>query len=528
MARRNKESDLRVGGLSVAARFTLFMTLALAPLLTLSGWMLYKNTAKVTDSVLENSMVEAVKIRAEDEALASSLNRARVLALHYRDIYIDVRERNTERLKEYQDAPDSNKQKSKLTSELNAAEVEYQHYEQELRREVGEAKKNAVWRSISNQARDLDRVKVGSVVYGKGNRPGVVYQYKSGDQVVNMVVPDVADEAGKGLLGLILSSTLGVMLVAAVVAAWVGSQVGRPIQEIVGDVRQISTGDFSHRTRVKAGGEVAVLARTIDRMATSLGEAQDTKLELQMREREVEVASEVREALLADSLPEIQGFEVGAVHLPSEEMSGDFHDFIELADGRVGLLVCDVSGDGVPGTLVGATARAYLRTELLRGGDVREAFETVNRYLARDVRRGMYVSALYALVDPRASTAHVVCAGHKIPLVRFSGSDKKVRLIQPEGIALAFDKGPIFERALKVQEIPLEPGDRLVLANTGAVELRNPDGVELGEKELYKRIMRHGGNSSEEFLERMRTVLESFADGSTLDRDASLVTIGKV
>ncbi len=528
MARRSRDSELRVGGLSVAARFALFMTIALAPILTISGWLLYENATKVTDNVLEDAMVQAVKLRAEEERVSRRIVRARTLAEHYRDRYVEVRERNNAALKELLDVPENEERKQKIRSDTQVYELEYGRYQRELQQELDHAKQSEIWRATSDQARELDQVVVTNVVYGPRELVGLVYQHKRDDAVVNLVVPDIADEAGKGLLGLILGSTLAAMLVAGLVAAWVGSQVGGPIQEIVGDVRQISTGDFGHRTRVKTGGEVAVLARTIDRMARTLGEAQETELELQMREREVELAAEVREALLADTLPQAEGYEFGVMHLASEEMSGDFHDFIELADGRIGLLVCDVSGEGVPGTLVGATARAYLRTELLRGGDVRAAFETVNRYLAGDVRRGMYVSALYALVDPPTATAQVVCAGHKIPLVRFCAADNKVRLIQPEGIALAFDKGPIFDRALTIQEVQLDPGDRFVLANTGAVEIRNPAGEELGEKQIYAVVMRHGAHNTEDFLERIRTVLESFADGEPLARDASLVAIGRI
>ena len=139
----------------------------------------------------------------------------------------------------------------------------------------------------------------------------------------------------------------------------------------------------------------------------------------------------------------------------------------------------------------------------------------------------MYVTALYALVDPRKATVQVACAGHKTPLIRYTAEDGKVRLVQPEGIALAFDKGPIFERALQVQEVPIEPGDRLVLVNTAAAEIVDADGREIGEKDLYTKIMRHGKRASDDFVERLRTVLESHADGEPIPRDVSILTIAR-
>ena len=112
-------------------------------------------------------------------------------------------------------------------------------------------------------------------------------------------------------------------------------------------------------------------------------------------------------------------------------------------------------------------------------------------------------------------------------MIRFTAEDGKVCLVQPEGIALAFDKGPIFERALQVQEIPIEVGDRLVMVNTAAVEIANPDGQEIGEKELYTKVMRHGARPSADFLERLRTVLESYADGEPIPRAVSILTISR-
>ena len=126
--------------------------------------------------------------------------------------------------------------------------------------------------------------------------------------------------------------------------------------------------------------------------------------------------------------PDVTGYDLRAAHLPSDELLGDFHHFVTLDDGRVGVLVCDVSGAGVPAALVGATARAYLATELERGDDLLEAFRLVNRRIQEDVRRGMYVTALYCLVDPAHHSAQVVCAGHKVPLLRYTAADGRVTL----------------------------------------------------------------------------------------------------
>jgi serine phosphatase RsbU (regulator of sigma subunit) len=139
----------------------------------------------------------------------------------------------------------------------------------------------------------------------------------------------------------------------------------------------------------------------------------------------------------------------------------------------------------------------------------------------------MYVSALYLLVDPVEGIAHAVCAGHKIPIVRFSAADGKVRLIQPEGIALAFDKGPIFDRRLELAHVPIEPGDRLVLVNSGAVVVADEQGKELGEKPLFAHILKCAPLSTEQFLARMRGALEGLAGEAGVPRPISIVTVAR-
>ena len=331
---------------------------------------------------------------------------------------------------------------------------------------------------------------------------------------------------GRDLLGMIVGILIVVVMVGAGVALWVANQVSRPIQRLVEDVRQIAKGDLKHKTRAVGVGEVQLLARSIDRMTRELETAQEAELELSVREREMDLASGVREALLPLTTPLVEGFDIGALRLSSATLGGDFHDFIEREDGRVGLLVCDVSGQGVPAALVGATARSYLRAELMHADDELAAFRKVNRWLAGDVRRGMFVTALYVLVDPGADRARVVCAGHKLPLLRYAAEDGKLRVVHPEGIALGFDKGPVFDRRLEAIDVPLEPGDRLFLSNSAPVAMVNASGRELGEKAFYSRVQKHAALPVLQSLKALRGDLDQFTGGQ-IPSDVSLVTLAR-
>ncbi|MEW6073341.1 MAG: SpoIIE family protein phosphatase [Planctomycetota bacterium] len=371
-----------------------------------------------------------------------------------------------------------------------------------------------------------------AITYGSEHRPGTIYYLpdvanRENPVPVHKILVPGDLRLGRDMLGIIAGILLVVVLVGAGMAMLVAKQVTRPIHEIIEDVRHIARGELAHRTRAVGAGEIELLARSIDRMTRDLEEAQDAEVALSIREREMEFATGVREALLPLATPVVAGYDLGSAHLGSPDIGGDFHCFVELEDGRVGLLVCDVSGQGVPAALVGATARSYLRSELARGEDPGAAFRRINRWLGEDVRRGMFVTALYVLIDPAAATATAICAGHKVPLVRYTAADGKVRLVHPEGIALGFDKGPVFDQRLEVQSMPLAEGDRLVLCNSAPVRLVNPEGRELGEKAFYARILKHAPLDSAHFLKALRRDILQFVGEDEVPYDVSLVTISR-
>ncbi len=370
-------------------------------------------------------------------------------------------------------------------------------------------------------------VMIHSVMMGdEQKREGTLYQLRSEKGELSELLIPAEEEGGAGaFLRVIVALMVGVVFVGAVVALWVANQVSKPIVNIVHDIRQISKGDFRHRTRASGGGEIELLARSIDRMTHELEEAQDAQLELSIRQHEMELAGGVHEALLPQTTPLIDGFDLGASHMSSAHFGGDFHEFINLEDGRVGLLVCDVSGEGIPAALVGATARSCMRAALLRGEPVVETLKQINRELATDLRRGMFVTALYALLDPRTGSLEVASAGHKVPLLRYSASDRKLHLIHPEGLALGIGKGAVFERSLESTTVNMGAGDRLLMANSAPLGLTNPAGDELGEKAFYSLVLRHAQLPTTKFLRELRHSLLNYAESEEATIDVSLVTL---
>ncbi|MAF66926.1 MAG: hypothetical protein CMJ84_14885 [Planctomycetes bacterium] len=460
---RAAEQDRRVGGLPLRAKFTLAMSLSLAAVMVVAGYLLKQSISRISANSLENRVIQGLELSARE-----------------------LQSTNFEQ------------QGEKATSFRGSPVLRY----------------DAIY--------GMDRGEVIPAWYYEYRDPNLPDGQK---RPARFLIPKETAETDKGVGRLIAGITLVVIIVGGFVALLVSNHVVQPINAIVNDIRQIARGNLHHRSRVKAGGEVALLARTVNRMAEDLEEAQEVEIELSVREREMEVANEVREALHVESTPACAGYDLGGIHIGAAQPGGDFHDFIASDEGRVGVLVCGVSGQGVPGALVGATARAYLRSELSRSVHCEDALRRVNRFLAMDVRRGMYVTAMYVLIDPQAHTVDVACAGHKVPLLHYVAAKRSLRLIQPEGIALGFDKGPVFDRTLQVQRIVLESEDRIVLANTGPVSVQDEEGDELGERPFYKLVHANAGGSTASMLAALEEAVSSFAGDQPFPNDITIASV---
>lgn len=375
-----------------------------------------------------------------------------------------------------------------------------------------------------------NRVARTHVELADGGGPALLYEYQVLEYVGEpdtVIVPAAARDAEGAFTGLWLTIALALVGIGLVLGFVVAEQVKVPLNRIMERIRQMSGEGDRPRGAPGKVESVEVLAHSVGRVSRQLSQAREVEEELSVRQRELDLAAGVREALLPQQVPAPRGWRIAARHLSSERFGGDFHDFIEPSDGLLGVLVCDVSGQGVPAAMIGGAARSYLRSELARGTELGDALKRVNHELGRDVRRGMYVSALYLLVELSSGRARLACAGHKAPLLRVASSDGKLRTLQPEGIALGLDRGPVFDRTLKVAHVEIEPGDRLVLTTTGPLRMPDAGGNELGEKAFYAAVVRSAAKTPDECLDSIRALLEKHAGGAELPVECSLVVLSR-
>ena len=196
----------------------------------------------------------------------------------------------------------------------------------------------------------------------------------------------------------------------------------------------------------------------------------EQEAEVRARERieqELEVARLIQQNFLPTELPDLPGWQVAAYYRPARAVGGDFYDFIELPDGKVGLVVGDVTDKGVPAAMVMAATRSVLRASAQRAFHPGEVLEQVNELLVPDIPAKMFVTCLYGVLDPETGTLRFANAGHNLPLVRTDGGSVELRAT---GMPLGLMTGMDYEE----KEATLAPGESILLYSDGITEAHNP------------------------------------------------------
>jgi sigma-B regulation protein RsbU (phosphoserine phosphatase) len=243
-------------------------------------------------------------------------------------------------------------------------------------------------------------------------------------------------------------------------------------------------------------------------------------------EGELHNAREVQRVLLPESEPIVPGFRISGVNLPARLISGDYYDYLELAEQRFGIAIADVSGKGVPAGLLMAMCRSSLRATATELASPSAALARVNRLLFPDIREDMFISMIYAVLEPPSGLVRLARAGHDAALW-YHHATGTVDEVRSPGLALGIDGGQVFSRVTKDVEFTLEPGDCLLLHTDGVREAIGPDEEEFGIERMIEVFRVAAPIGSEEVISRMQLELRAFmGDGIQMD-DVTLVAIEK-
>ena len=327
---------------------------------------------------------------------------------------------------------------------------------------------------------------------------------------------DPAAGATDRILVLVVLVCTGLAALMVLFGALTARRLALPLRDMVEDVLAISRGRLDRRIRGQnAAGEVAHLAIAMERMVDDLVEGLETQKALAASVEEADNLRELRRNLKPMEIEVPPGWRMETTLLEAEDGgSGDFVDVLSDGDGRCTVLVGAPAADGMAGALLMATTRAYLRGSLLGGAEPAMACDFANNSLNRDLARGLYASAMVARVDPGNGAVDLVSAGHQSPAIRWDAATGQMRKLQPNGIALGFDRGPVFRNALETLQLTLAPGDGLFLCSPEVYGCESASGKTLGEG----GVVQLAKIAFEQGLVAMRARLETYL-GAAPDSD---------
>jgi steroid delta-isomerase-like uncharacterized protein len=240
-------------------------------------------------------------------------------------------------------------------------------------------------------------------------------------------------------------------------------------------------------------------------------------------EQELQVARRIQQELLPEVMPELDGWQVAAYYRPAREVGGDFYDFWELSDGRLGLVVGDATGHGMPAALVMATARGMLRAVAQPLDSPGEVLTRVNDALCPDIPPNTFVTCFYAILDPVEGRLRYANAGQDLPYLRHQG--KGAVELRATGMPLGLMPGMGYEE----REASLEEGDDILFYSDGLVEAHDARRQMFGLPRLRTLIAAHGTGESEELVNLLLAELERFTGGDwEQEDDITLVSLRRM
>ena len=246
------------------------------------------------------------------------------------------------------------------------------------------------------------------------------------------------------------------------------------------------------------------------------------RIERERVEQELRVARSIQQASLPKEVPTLGGWRITPFYQPARQVGGDFYDYFELDDGRLGIVVGDATGKGVPAALVMASTRSMLRAvaQALGSSSPGDVLARVNDSLVTDIPPNMFVTCFYCILDPKSGSLRYANAGHDLPYLRRMGGDAEE--LRARGMPLGLMPGMGYEE----NEIALDAGEAALFYSDGLVEAHDSRGEMFGFPRLRALVAEHAEEEERSLGDFLMEELYSFVgDGWEQEDDITLLTL---
>ena len=318
---------------------------------------------------------------------------------------------------------------------------------------------------------------------------------------------------------------LALLLIPALGIAW---SVTRPLQRLANAANQLAAGDFdAPLPPTRSRDEVARLTGAFDQMRHDLRRyIADLTATTAVKERisgELSAAREIQMSIVPKLFPPFPNrpeIDLYAILIPAREVGGDLYDFMLLDEDHLYLAIGDVSGKGVPASLLMAVGKTLLKSTIQTVRDPARALTQVNNELSEDNESCMFITMFCGILNIKTGAMIYANAGHNPPFLTRQDSSIK-RLDNPPGAALGVSHGFVYQE----HSIQLDDRDLLVLYTDGVTEAMNPENIMFEESGLLEYISREGHQTARLFIERLGQAVQAHASGAEQSDDITALTV---
>lgn len=312
---------------------------------------------------------------------------------------------------------------------------------------------------------------------------------------------------------------LGVIALALIGIVPISHRMTQHLRTLTDGVRQLAGGDFKTRVPVRSSDEFGVLAASFNQMAEDLERHEALVVEQERLRGELELSRQIQTEMLPRGPLRSTRAEIAGVSVPAREVGGDFFNYFDLADGRLALLVGDVSGKGVSAALLMANAQATLRARLPLENDLAALADAFDRELDRNTPRSVFLTLFMAILENDGRTLRYVNAGHHPQFV--IGRGGRIRPLPSTGLPIALFAGHGYTEA----SVQLEDGDLLFFYTDGLVEAENPEGDMFGAERLQRLLAEAQSRDIDAILHHVEESVRAFRGTAEALDDATMMAL---
>lgn len=307
-------------------------------------------------------------------------------------------------------------------------------------------------------------------------------------------------------------------LAAALSLGWVPPRPGTPAP-----VTQTDVSLYAIILLVSGFIAGAVAAEIRKHVEAALREA-ETRRALDRMQHDLKTARDIQQALLPQNAPELPGFAIAGWNKPADDTGGDFYDWEVMPDGRLMIVLGDVTGHGIGPALLAAASRAYARSSFAVHSDLFTAMMQINARISRDLDPTRFVTFAGVACASRTGELEILSAGHG-PLLLYCAANDSFSEIDSQGVPLGILPDFVSQPSTKIR---LEPGDIFLLITDGFVEFENPVREQFGKRRLEDALRSSRGLLPDQIIKGLYEAVLAFSNGTKQQDDLTAVLIKRI